>query len=158
MKDIAIIRLQKAPDVLGSDGVIHKNRYTSLPQMGISPRIVTGVHKLAQFVTKLLLTTQGSDLFDPEYGSGLLYLLRRAQSPADLADMRGMIATHISDVRSQVIASQVNLPLPSDERLLDLKLLSVDFDQVNVKFGIEVALTSEAGSSRTLNIKNLIVE
>lgn len=158
MKDIAIIRLQKSPDVVGADGALHQNRYTSMPQMGISPKIVTGVHKLAQFVTKLLLTTQGSDIYDPDYGSGLLYLLRQAQSPSDLAALRGSIATHVSDVRTQVIASQVNLALPSDERLQDLKLLSVDFDQVNMKFAIEVALVSEAGNSRTLNIQNLIAE
>jgi len=157
MKDIAIIRLQKAPDMVGTDGYLHQNRYTALPQMGISPKIVTGVHKLAQFVTKLLLTTQGSDLYDPQYGSGLLYLLRQAQSPSDLADIQGLIATHISDVRSQVIASQVNLSLPSDERLQDLKLLSVNFDQANIKFDIEVSLVSEAGAARTLNIQNLLV-
>lgn len=156
MKDIAIIQLKKQPDLVGTDGQIHKNRYLSIIQMGIAPKTVSGVHKLAQFITKLLLTTKGSDLFDPTYGSSLLFLLKQSQSQEALADLRAGIATHLRDVRRQAIASQTNLALPSDERLQDLQLLSVDFDPVNVKFDIEVKLISEAGDARTLNIENLI--
>lgn len=156
MKDIAIIQLKKQPDLVGTDGTIHKNRYLSLVQMGVAPRTVSGVHKLAQFVTKMLLTTQGTDLFDPTYGSSLLFLLKQSQSQEALADIRASIATHIRDVRRQVIASQVNLSLPSDERLQDLQLVSIDFDQSTLRFEIEVKLTSEAGDARRLNIDNLV--
>lgn len=156
MKDLAIVQLKKQPDLVGTDGQLHKNRYLSLIQMGIAPKVVSGVHKLAQFITKLLLTTQGSDLFDPTYGSSLLFLLKKSQSQEALADLRASIATHMRDVRRQVIASQTNLSLPSDERLQDLQLISVDYDPVNVKFNIEVKLSSEAGDGRTLNLENLI--
>lgn len=158
MKDIAIIQLQKQPDAVGEDGFIHKNRYLSLAQMGLAPRAVTGVHKLAQFVTKLLLTTQGSDLFDPDYGSGLLYLLKDSRTLQEMTDLKADIANHIRDVRRQVIVSQTNLSLPSSERLRDLQLISVDFDEVNLRFRIEVRLTSEAGESRSLSLSEVVAE
>lgn len=156
MKDIAIIQLQKLPDLVGSDGLIHQNRYKSLPQMGLAPRAVTGIHKLAQFVTKLLFTTQGSDSFDPDYGSGLLFLLRDSRSLEEMGDLKAQVATHIRDVRRQVIASQTNLNLPASERLQDLQLISVEFDNATLAIVISVKLASEAGESRTLNLTEVL--
>lgn len=158
MKDIAIIQLQKLPDALGQDGVIHKNRFKCLPQMGLAPKAVTGIHKLAQFITKILLTTQGSDLFDPDYGSGLLYLLKDSRTLEEINDLKAQVATHITDVRRQVIVSQTNLNLPGSERLQDLSLVSVDFDDTTLSLLISVKLVSEAGENRIVDFTQVLAE
>ena len=158
-KDICIVQLRKQPDYVDPEtGVLRQNRYLSLRQMGISSKVVTGIHKLAQHVTKMLLTTQGSDLYDPDYGSGLLYILRDSKSLAELRDIKGKVAVHMLDIRQQVIRSQTNLSLPADERLRDLTLLRVDFAETQMKFEIDLRLLSEAGEARTIRLEEVVEE
>jgi phage baseplate assembly protein W len=155
-KDISIMQLQRVAPLV-RDGTLRQNRFLVLRQMGKAPKIVTGIHKLAQFVTKILFTTQGSDSFDPNYGSGLLFLLRDPKSLAELAEIRNQIGTHVRDVKRQVIRGQVNASLPSDERLRDLVLLRFDFIEEELKFEIDIQLISEAGEARVLNLDDLVV-
>src|SRR3990172_8360498 len=99
-KDLGIMQLRKQPDLVDPDtGIIRKNRFLVLRQMGPSPKVVTGIHNLAQYISKLLLTTQGTDLFDPNYGSSLLHLLRDPKSLAELQDIKGQVAIHMRDVK-----------------------------------------------------------
>ena len=159
-KDLAIMQLKREPDRIRGDAapVTIQNRFLVLRQMGASSRTVTGIHKLAQFVSKLLLTTKGSDLFDPDYGASLLTLLRDPRSLTELEDIKSMVAVHMRDVRRQVIASQTNLSLPADERLKDLQLIRVDFNENELKFEIDLRLISEAGDARELRLGDLVVE
>ena len=111
----------------------------------------------AQFVSKILLTTQGSDAFDPEYGSGLLFQLKTPKSRSELGDIQANVNIHMRDVKRQVILSQTGAQLPSDERLRDLQIKRFLFDESQLKMEIDVELTSEAGNTRVLNLKELVV-
>ena len=157
MKDISFLQLQKVADRVTESGALQKNRYLSLRQMGVSPKAVTGIHKLAQFVTKLLMTTQGSDQFDPNYGSGLLFMLKDAKTLHELNAIRGDIASHVLDLRRQIIMSQSGISLPADERLRDLQLVAAVFDEGDLKYSIELRLVSEAGEDRQLRLSDLVV-
>lgn len=159
-KDIAIIQLRKTTDLVVGDVVptVRQNRYEVLRQMGLSSRVVTGIHKLAQFISKLLLTTQGSDKYDPDYGSSLNYLLRDPRSLAELRDIQGKIGVHMRDVKRQVIASQAGLNLPREERLRDLVLVRADFLEDELKFEIDLRVVSEAGEARVLNLSEVLEE
>jgi len=155
-KDLSITQLQRVAPIV-RDGSLRQDRFIVLRQMGQSPKAVTGVHKLAQFVTKLLLTTQGSDSFDPNYGSSLLFQLRTPKGLTELADIQSNINIHIRDVKRQIIRSQVNSRLPSDERLRDLRIQRFLFNESSLKMEIDLALVSEAGTSRVLNLSDLVV-
>lgn len=156
-KDLAIAQLTKQPDLVDPDtGVIRRNRYLVLRQMGLSPRVVTGIHNLAQYITKLLMTTQGTDQFDPNYGSSLLKILRDPQTLADLKDVKAQMAVHVRDVKRQVIASQTTLGLPPDERLRDLVLVRADFLENELKYEIDLQVVSEAGEARTLKLDSVV--
>jgi hypothetical protein len=159
-KDIGIIQLRKTTDLIVGDTVptIRQNRFLTLRQMGVSSRVVTGIHKLAQFITKLLLTTQGSDKYDINYGSSLNYLLRSSRSLSELRDIQGQVAVHMRDVRTQVIRSQAGLNLPRDERLRDLTLLRAVFLEDELKFEIDLRVVSEAGNERVLNLEQVLEE
>jgi hypothetical protein len=156
-KDLAIVQLQKQPDRVDPDtGIIQKNRYLSLRQMGLSPKSVTGIHNLAQYITKLLLTTQGTDLFDPNYGSSILRILRDPQSMADLQDIKAQMAMHVRDVKRQVIQSQTTLGLPPDERLKDLLVVRSEFFENELKFEVDIKVVSEAGTARELKLDSVV--
>ncbi len=155
-KDIAIMKLKRVAPIV-RDGSLRQDRFLVLREMGKSSKILTGIHKLAQFVTKILLTTQGSDTFDPEYGSGLLFQLKTPKSRSELADIQANVNIHMRDVKRQVILSQTGVRLPSDERLRDLQIKRFLFDESQVKLEIDVELTSEAGNTRVLNLKELVV-
>lgn len=155
-KDIAIMKLKRVAPIV-RDGSLRQDRFLVLREMGKSSKILTGIHKLAQFVTKILLTTQGSDTFDPEYGSGLLFQLKTPKSRAELADIQANVNIHMRDVKRQVILSQTGVRLPSDERLRDLLIKRFLFDDSELKMEIDVELTSEAGNTRVLNLRELVV-
>jgi phage baseplate assembly protein W len=155
-KDIAIMKLQRVAPIV-REGSLRQDRFLVLREMGKSSKIITGIHKLAQFVTKILLTTQGSDTFDPNYGSSLLFQLRTPKSRSELADIQASVNVHIRDVKRQVIRSQANARLPSDERLRDLKIQRFLFSDNELKLEIDLQLTSEAGASRVLNLGPLVV-
>lgn len=155
MKDIGIAQLKAAPNLQVGE-TIRTNRYEVLRQMGNSSKVITGIHKLAQFVTKILLTTQGSDKYDLTYGSSLLFLLRDSKSLSELEDLKGQIALHMKDVRRQVIIAQTNANLPADERLRDLQLTRAEFLTDQLKFEIDLKLISEAGTERVLNLADVL--
>jgi hypothetical protein len=159
MKDIGISQLTKQADLVDPDtGVIRQNRYLVLRQMGLSPKSVTGIHNLAQYITKLLLTTQGTDLFDPNYGSSLLRILRDPQSLADLKDIKSQMAMHIRDIKRQVIQSQTTQGLPPDERLRDLVAVRAVFLEDELKFEVDIRVVSEAGNDRVLKLDSVVAE
>jgi len=156
-KDIAITRLVKRPN-LEVAGQLRFNRFQAIREMGQSSKIVEGIHNLAQYITKLLFTTKGTDKFDSQYGSSLNVFLRESRSLEELKDFQGKIAVHLRDVKRQVISAQTNENRPSSERLRDLKLTRVEFKENELKFEIDIEVTSEAGDSRTLNIENILAE
>lgn len=157
MKDLAIAQLTKQPDLVNPDtGEVRKNRYLVLRQMGLSPKIVTGIHNLAQYITKLLLTTQGTDQYDLNYGSGLLKILRDPQSLSDLQDIKAQMAMHIRDIKRQVIQTQTTQGLPPDERLRELVLTRSDFLEDQLKFEVDIQVVSEAGNARTLQLDSVV--
>jgi hypothetical protein len=159
MKDIAIMQLIKQPTVVDpTTGLLQTNNYQVLRQMGQTPKAVTGINKLAQFLTKLLMTTLGSDQFDPNYGSSLLFILKQGQSLEDIQDLQSQIATHIADVQKQIIAGQTNLQLPPDERLASLNLQGVTIDDETLEISISLSMVSEAGTSRVVNLDQVVTD
>jgi len=107
-----------------------------------NPDFVEGTYALVQRIHKCLLTNPGEDQFDPGYGSGL----RR--------DIQGIAGQEIEKAKSVVIAAlqkvkgDLNDPTLKDpaERLLDLRLTSLDYDQLSTGWNVHVEVQTDVGT------------
>ncbi len=157
VKDIAIVKLDPQPPQV-VNGAVRQNRFLVRREMGVSSKVVEGIHNLAQFISKLLLTTQGSDKFDPDYGSSVNAFLKDSRSLVELKDLQAQLAIKFRDIKKQIIAAQTNLELRPDERLRDLQLGRVVFNESALKLEIDIRVISEAGTQRVLNLDPITIK
>jgi hypothetical protein len=107
-----------------------------------NPDFVEGEYNLVQRIVKNLMTNPGEDLFDPDWGSGIRSRLlgipgnevARAQNEASIA-----IVKCRQDVQEAMGGS--NDPA---EKLLDLRLSSIEYDQSRAAWSCIVVMTTEA--------------
>ena len=109
-----------------------------------SPTTITGVQKLAQMVEKLLLTTPGTDLRNPDVGGGLLALIGTNVDPANTQSVFAQIQQGIGQVVTEIQKNQEGANIPLDEQLESLDLISVDFEN-NDDLNVRILITSKAG-------------
>lgn len=106
-----------------------------------NPDQVEGSYSLGQLITKCLLTNPGDDAFDPAYGAGL----KRA--------LQGIPGQHVDEATQAITAvvEKVKADLAStrsssdaEERLSDLRLISVAYDIDSTAWLIELLVVSDA--------------
>jgi hypothetical protein len=114
-----------------SDG---DNKYTFKLPTGNS--LVTGIDRLAQVISKSLLTTPGSDQWAKQWGGGLDNLVPIMHDLEEVtASASNKIMFAISKVEQDIINSQLGQDLPDDEVLLSLEVLDIrvdNFDKVSL--------------------------
>lgn len=116
------------------------------------PFQLLGVHKVAQIVAKVLLTTKGTDTFAPEVGTGIRSLTGRLVSQSNIEHIRRDIGMWISDSEKQLREFQESGTFPLDERIEKLTLVSADFDFEDLSWTIVVKVDTEAGSQVVVDI------
>lgn len=102
---------------------------------------ITGMRKLAQrFITRLL-TTKGSVVFDPDFGSDFSTLLRSGQLRTDY-DVRAIFSASVADIETQLKNEETDAT-PLDEQFRSVELISVTIG--SAKISILVEIISQAG-------------
>jgi phage baseplate assembly protein W len=135
--------------------------FAALPQVDSSAQIlmstdqvkkIEGVERLIQSFLIVLLTTPGSDAFEPASGGGLLGLVGR---PTD-AGGKGIaadVATAVERTKAELLKLQSkNRKIPPSERLLSATLVSVNFDQNSTILSATVEITNSMGDSAQVNV------
>ncbi len=106
-----------------------------------NPDAVEGSYGLAQLITKCLLTNPGDDAFDPAYGAGI----KRA--------LQGIPGQNVDDATQAITAviEKVKLDLATtrsssdpEERLSDLRLISVSYDLNATAWLISILVVTDA--------------
>lgn len=106
---------------------------------------VSGTAKLLQTVIKVLLTTPGSDIFNPQLGGGLRTVLGTNFNDAITAEAR--VRQAISDTEGQLRALHSAMPrLPEAEKLRSIAVLSVEFSIDDSALYTRIAVTSQDGN------------
>jgi hypothetical protein len=118
-----------------------------------TPGKVRGILRLMQLFLKLLFTTSGSDIFSPRMGGSALKNLGKTfgkdQGGAIVSDF--VIA--VDNTNRQIVALQGRDPsIPADERLLNARVLSANFDFNQSALIVSVELTSQAGRAAVANV------
>lgn len=140
--------------------LISKGEYRMSFGFGRSPKTISGIEKLSQHVVKMLLTSPGSVARDPTVGGGILRLFTLPTDTDDhqLGALEQDLAIGISQVEDNILEGQESVPLPSDERLQDLRLDQLEFDVDSVTWTFRIRVISEAGSEFALDLSDLLKE
>lgn len=137
---------------------------TSMFSFGLGKHIKTlkGPDKLiAQFV-KALMTTPGSDVFDPGFGGGLQKIPGSITRPQHLA--LAQIALILTRVAEQIAASQQNIRnLPLNERMRNVDVLRLNYTKgdptsIEVVVAVRTADNTSTPANLLLGAQNLIQE
>jgi phage baseplate assembly protein W len=106
---------------------------------------VSGTAKLLQTVIKVLLTTPGSDIFNPQLGGGLRSVIGTNFNDATSAEMR--VRQAISDTENQLqVLHSGTTNLPISEKLRSISVLSVEFSIESSALYARIAVTSQDGN------------
>lgn len=134
LRDISILQYPDASIIEAQD---------VLPKFGKSARFCTGVQKLVQRYTILLLTNLGSQTKYPDFGTAFLYTLQGGTDPTDslLASQIFADANYITVNTLQYFQSQV--ASPEDERIVRATLNNVSLFGGYAAF--DVAITTASG-------------
>jgi hypothetical protein len=122
-------------------------------RMGGVNRKTSGINRLVQLFLKVLLTTPGSDIFNPSVGGGALRSVGRTFSKDNSGSIVSDFIISVDTTAKQLIAIQARQPrLPRDECLLSARVLTARFDTAQTALVVSVELTSQAGTAATANI------
>ena len=131
--------------------LVDGTRYLVFNEITKSPKVISGIGKLAQSVEKLLLTTPGTDLFNPDSGGGILGLVGTNIDPAAEKELFSKIQQSIGYVETEILNAQEGANLPLDEQLVSLTLSNVrvdNFDTIN----ISILVRSKAGGNLSISL------
>jgi phage baseplate assembly protein W len=145
-EDISVVRLTEL-----SDKDSFKQQSMSFT-FGVKTKPVSGVLKLVQMVTKLMLTTPGTDKFAIETGTIVQNLLKRAVTSGSAQLMKMEVTVSLRDLERQINDIQGSESIPDDERLKELNIRRVEFLPASTEWIIEISVLSEAGEGVVFDI------
>jgi len=105
--------------------ILQVDEITRRVTLKFSPKGVKGLTKLMQIVVLSLLNNPGKDILDPEVGAGIPEMIGMNIDPQDLTEILSEITRRVRKCESEVINNQIGLDLSSDERLQELRIISV---------------------------------
>lgn len=127
---------------------------TAIVEFDLTDRLtsVSGSQKLAQQVLKTLITTAKTNRFNEQEGGSLTKVLGGVLDPNESAQVAAAVSRAVSDTKRFYEETQANAGLPFNERLLDLRLSSIDFDSTTLEVRATLRLTTFSGESEILPI------
>jgi len=122
-------------------------------QISRVPGKVGGILRMVQLFTKLLFTTNGSDIFSPKLGGNALKNLGRSFSTSQSGGIVSDFVVAVDNTQRQIINIQGKQPqLANDEKLLRAKVTKAYFSLQQSALIASVELTSQAGSAALANV------
>ena len=98
---------------------------TRVVSFKMSTKKVTGIMKLVQMVVLSLMNTPGKDYLDPSMGGGIPSMVGMNIDPNNMAEVLGEVTRRVKTTSAEVMTAQIGRVIPSDEKLKELRLVSV---------------------------------
>lgn len=109
-----------------------------------------GVVSLLQVVVNHLMTTPGSDIFNPNRGGNLLNVVRRTRVGTDA--LKDALVTSVRKVEFDILEDQRVVPLSADERLVSLTFISATAIEGHPDHAL-ISLQMKTGDGSSFNFK-----
>jgi hypothetical protein len=123
-------------------------------RIGDTPGRVSGLTRLVQLFVKILLTTPGSDIFNPKLGGGALSNVGRTFGLDQGNNIKADFTIAVDRTVRQIIAIQSkNASIPRDERLMAAKVLGATFSRASASLFVTIELLSQGGNSTRINLE-----
>lgn len=119
-------------------------------------QVCTGVQKVSQTFTSMLLTKVGTLLADSEYGTEFMTKAQSGMFRTD-ADVKTAFSGAAELVRRKMRQEAAANNLPNDERLARVELTSISLDRGASKLTLAAQLITDAGSTRTVYLPVSVV-
>ncbi len=119
-------------------------------------QISTGATALAQKIIKRILTTKGSNYFEPNVGTGFFGLLGSVDTQI-IDSIKEAVPILISDLSKQIQDEQTidatnGVKYENDEILKSIELTSIEFDNTFGGWLISIAITTNALNTITISL------
>lgn len=124
--------------VVSSSKTITRESFFSF-LIGENPRAVEGISKLLFQFIKVLMTTQGSDVFNPEVGGNLQSWVGEKFSMSNPQALVAKATLAIQQASSRMASGQVGLSIPDDEKLSHVLVLSANVNPLDPT-GVDVSI------------------
>ena len=125
--------------------VMQVDPVTGRISFGMSPVPLKGATKLVQIVVLSLLNVPGKDILDPLSGGGLPELVGTNIDATDTTEILAEVARRVKKSQSEIIASQVGLNIPDEERLKEIQIVSITPGETIDEVLITFRVINEAG-------------
>lgn len=113
-------------------------------KLGNSPGKVTGMMRLIQMFVKVLLTTPGTDIWNPRMGGGLLSKIGN-RGGAQGKGLVGDATIAVDNTSIQLMAMQAQEKnIPPTERLLSASVTQAKYNQYDLSLDITIELLNQA--------------
>lgn len=111
----------------------------------------TGIVELVQYVQKCLLTTKGSDSFDPDFGCNIYMMLWKI-TPNQIDEAKASLIIEIDKLEKYVRQIQVGSTNKDMAKLSRIVVNNVSFDYNIKRWRFDVTVKAETGSSGTFSV------
>jgi hypothetical protein len=115
--------------------------------IGSTGEPVSGVEKLAQYVTNILLTDTGSNIIHPNVGGNIKKITTLGGSAgSDISQKKAEITTGVMNTERFIINTQLGLNISNDEKLLSLKIVLLEYNKDTREWKIDILIETVAGT------------
>lgn len=114
---------------------------------------VEGSLRLVQRFILMLLTTPGTDLYNPRMGGGLQSIISRVFGRQETSALKNLCTQAVRKTVADLTDIQASsYHLPPSERIASAQVTGVTFDARTTTLAVQVSLDSEAGRTSTANL------
>jgi phage baseplate assembly protein W len=113
--------------------------------------LTTGIQKVAQTFTTILLTDTGTVYDQPDYGTDFVRSIQNGIAHTE-DGLKSSFSLAVAEVKRIMSTAALNNNLPEDEQLEDAELLDYELDKATGKIGITVGIVAVAGPGTTIYI------
>ena len=115
--------------------------------IGDKTRKVEGILKLVQLFTKWILTSPGTDIFNPARGGGMQQIVGQVATTREMQPVFASITQSVNRTVTQIRAAQMYVPaLPISERLLSASLIDLKIYEAQMQARARVQIRSIGGT------------
>lgn len=113
-------------------------------RIGESPGKVSGMMRLIQLFVKVLLTTPGSDIWNPRLGGGLLQKVGGYNGKDEGKGLVGDVAVAVDTASRQILSLQAQEGnIPPSERLLSAGVTQASYDRHDLSLHVTIDLLNQ---------------